>query len=143
MAKPESFRVARTIASCGKSTDDGEWYNPTLSCANRDFMLFRMNRGSNPVLHEAQREGNREGKKFFIWIRRNPLKRPDSTKGIQGNASLGAYTTRNAPAPENDDEIVADPIAGRIYFAQYFAQYCRFATRDAARSNIIIILKYY
>src|SRR5258707_4397534 len=26
--------------------------------------------------------------KFFIWIRRNPLKSPDSAKGIQGNASL-------------------------------------------------------
>jgi hypothetical protein len=25
---------------------------------------------------------------FFIWIRRNPLKRPESAKGIQGNASL-------------------------------------------------------
>jgi hypothetical protein len=27
-------------------------------------------------------------KKFFIWIRRNPLKSTDSTKGIQGNARL-------------------------------------------------------
>jgi hypothetical protein len=26
-------------------------------------------------------------KKFFIWIRFNPLKRPDWAKGIQGNAS--------------------------------------------------------
>src|SRR5580692_3326901 len=26
----------------------------------------------------------------------------------------GAYTTRNAPAPENGDEIVAKPIAGSI-----------------------------
>jgi hypothetical protein len=25
---------------------------------------------------------------FFIWIRRNHLKSPNSTKGIQGNASL-------------------------------------------------------
>jgi hypothetical protein len=24
---------------------------------------------------------------FFIWIRRNPLKSPESAKGIQGNAS--------------------------------------------------------
>jgi hypothetical protein len=24
---------------------------------------------------------------FFIWIRRNPLKTPDSAKGIQGNPS--------------------------------------------------------
>ena len=40
--KPGSFRVARTIASRGKSADDGEWYNPTLSCANQHFMLFRM-----------------------------------------------------------------------------------------------------
>ena len=28
---------------------------------------------------------------FFIWIPRNPLKRPDSTKGIQGNASYFAW----------------------------------------------------
>jgi hypothetical protein len=27
------------------------------------------------------------GRDFFIWIRRNPLKSPDSAKGIQGNAS--------------------------------------------------------
>jgi hypothetical protein len=27
-------------------------------------------------------------KDFFIWIRCNPLKSPDSTKGIQGNASF-------------------------------------------------------
>jgi hypothetical protein len=31
------------------------------------------------------------GKDFFIWIRRNPLKSPDSTKGIQGNPSLFAW----------------------------------------------------
>ena len=64
-------------ASRGKSADDGECYNPTLSCANRYFMLFRMSRGSNPVLPEAQRGGNREGKNFFIWIRCNPLKSPE------------------------------------------------------------------
>jgi hypothetical protein len=27
-------------------------------------------------------------KDFFIWIRHNPLKSPESAKGIQGNASL-------------------------------------------------------
>jgi hypothetical protein len=27
------------------------------------------------------------GRDFFIWIRRNPLKSPDSAKGMQGNAS--------------------------------------------------------
>jgi hypothetical protein len=26
--------------------------------------------------------------RFFIWIRCNPLKRPNSAKGIQGNPSL-------------------------------------------------------
>jgi hypothetical protein len=86
-AKPGSFRVARTIASRGKSADDGEWYNPTLSCANRDFMLFRMNRDRIRFCPK-QGGGNREGKNFFIWIRCNPLKSPDSTKEIQGNASL-------------------------------------------------------
>jgi hypothetical protein len=28
------------------------------------------------------------GKNFFIWNRRNPLKSPDSAKGIQGNPSF-------------------------------------------------------
>jgi hypothetical protein len=28
-----------------------------------------------------------QGKKFFIWIRSNPLKSPDSAKGIRGNPS--------------------------------------------------------
>jgi hypothetical protein len=28
------------------------------------------------------------GKDFFVWIRRNPLKRPDSAKGIQEIQSL-------------------------------------------------------
>jgi hypothetical protein len=28
---------------------------------------------------------------FFIWIRRNPLKSPDSAKGIQGNPSFFAW----------------------------------------------------
>ena len=28
------------------------------------------------------------GQDFFIWIRRNPLKSPDSAKGIQGNPSF-------------------------------------------------------
>jgi hypothetical protein len=32
--------------------------------------------------------------------------------------ALGAYTTRNAPAPENGDEIVAGPIEAANYFAQ-------------------------
>jgi hypothetical protein len=31
------------------------------------------------------------GKDFFIWIRRNPLKSPDSAKGIQGNPSFFAW----------------------------------------------------
>jgi hypothetical protein len=29
-----------------------------------------------------------EIRKIFIWIRHNPLKSPDSAKGIQGNPSL-------------------------------------------------------
>jgi hypothetical protein len=132
MAKPGSFRVARTIASRGNPAGDGECYNPTLSCPNRDFMLFRMNRGSNPVPHEAQREGNRERKKFFIWIRCNPLKSPESAKKIQGNASFFACfnldllgfiwppsrTRVNAPLPEQPRRRTgrsrhASPQAGR------------------------------
>jgi hypothetical protein len=30
----------------------------------------------------------KEGMSFSIWIRRNPLKSPESTKGIQGNPSF-------------------------------------------------------
>jgi hypothetical protein len=30
----------------------------------------------------------RQGQDFFIWIRRNPLKSLDSTKGIQGNEAI-------------------------------------------------------
>jgi hypothetical protein len=30
-------------------------------------------------------------KRFFIWIRRNPLISPDSAKEIQGNASFFAW----------------------------------------------------
>jgi hypothetical protein len=41
----------------------------------------------------------------------------------------GAYTTRYAPAPENGDEIVAGPTEAARYFAQYLAQYYRYATR--------------
>jgi hypothetical protein len=33
------------------------------------------------------------GGDFFIWIRRNPLKSPDSAKGIQGNASTFPWFT--------------------------------------------------
>jgi hypothetical protein len=32
--------------------------------------------------------GAERGKEFFIWIRRNPLKSPESAKGIQGNPSF-------------------------------------------------------
>ena len=74
--------------SRGQLIDDGDCYNPTLSCANLHFMLFRMSWIESGSARGPARKGNREGKKFFIWIRCNPLKRPDSTKGIQGNASL-------------------------------------------------------
>jgi hypothetical protein len=35
--------------------------------------------------------GEFTGGDFFTWIRRNPLKRPDSAKGNQGNPSLFAW----------------------------------------------------
>jgi hypothetical protein len=66
MAKPGSFRVARTIASRGKSADDGEWYNPTLSCANRDFMLFRMNRDRIRFYPRLREEGI-EKERIFLF----------------------------------------------------------------------------
>jgi hypothetical protein len=37
--------------------------------------------------HTTQ-EGSRSGGEFFDFFRCNPLKSPDSTKGIQGNASF-------------------------------------------------------
>jgi hypothetical protein len=49
---------------------------------------------------------------------------------------MGACTTRNAPAQENGDEIVA----GLIEVAHYFAQYCGFATERRAISNIMSIM---
>jgi hypothetical protein len=36
--------------------------------------------------------GLKKGKNFFIWIRRNPLKSPESAKGIQGNPSFFAWS---------------------------------------------------
>jgi hypothetical protein len=58
-----------------------------------EYMLYIFVRtGAHPRLtrrwqrHSAP--GLNEGKNFFIWIRRNPLKSPDSAKGIQGNPSL-------------------------------------------------------
>jgi hypothetical protein len=42
--------------------------------------------GRAQTAHSAQ--GTKEGKDFFVWIRRNPLKRPDSAKGIQEIQSL-------------------------------------------------------
>jgi len=127
--KPGSFRVARTIASRGKSADDGEWYNPTLSCANDVFCYSE--RIGNRIRFWRQ-GGTREGKKFFIWIRCNPLKSPESAKGIQGNASFFACfnldllgfiwpqtrTRVNAPLPEQPRRRTgqsrqASPQAGR------------------------------
>jgi hypothetical protein len=40
-------------------------------------------------------QGTKEGKDFFVWIRRNPLKRPDSAKGIQRNPSLFPWISLN------------------------------------------------
>jgi hypothetical protein len=37
---------------------------------------------------QRSRKARKREKDFFVWIRRNPLKRPDSAKGIQGNPSL-------------------------------------------------------
>ena len=48
---------------------------------------------------------------------------------------MGAYTTRNASAPENGDEIVADPIEWGHYFAQYFEKYCNFTRATRAISK--------
>jgi hypothetical protein len=40
--------------------------------------------------HNPRRELKAD-KIFFIWIRRNPLKSPESAKGIQGNPSFFAW----------------------------------------------------
>jgi hypothetical protein len=34
---------------------------------------------------------SRDAEEFFIWIRHNPLKSPESAKGIQGNPSFFAW----------------------------------------------------
>jgi hypothetical protein len=48
----------------------------------------------NAATHNPGRECKAQGD-FFIWIRRNPLKNPESAKGIQGNTSFGGtYTAR-------------------------------------------------
>jgi hypothetical protein len=41
---------------------------------------------SEPAGRVGERENGREN--FFIWNRRNPLKSPNSAKGIQGNPSF-------------------------------------------------------
>jgi hypothetical protein len=42
-----------------------------------------------PLPHNLARELTRNG--FFTWIPRNPLKSPNSVKGIQGNAGYFAW----------------------------------------------------
>jgi hypothetical protein len=64
-------------------------------------MLYFLLTGSKGAGEASERENTRgrgrseafqgeheAGKDFFIWIRRNPLKSPDSAKGIQGNPSF-------------------------------------------------------
>jgi hypothetical protein len=41
--------------------------NPTFSCANQDFMLLRMNRGSNRVSPDVWRRRN-DRKRFFLFF---------------------------------------------------------------------------
>jgi hypothetical protein len=50
----------------------------------------------------------------------------------------GAYTTRNAPAPETGGEIVASPIAGPV--RTILQQYCRFAARATRITLMITVL---
>jgi hypothetical protein len=49
----------------------------------------------HPAGAGAEKEGFREPeakeKNFFAWIRRKPLKSPESAKGIQGNPSLFSW----------------------------------------------------
>jgi hypothetical protein len=44
--------------------------------------------GSNLALVQMAVEAQYDRGKFFIWILCNPLKSPDSAKGIQGNPSF-------------------------------------------------------
>ena len=50
----------------------------------------RVNPPGFEQLLQPERVSERAGN-FFIWIRRNPLKSPESAKGIQGNPSLFAW----------------------------------------------------
>jgi hypothetical protein len=54
-------------------------------CGPRKAVSERKARSA--ALHNLRREW-REKPVFFIWIRRNALKRSNSAKGIQGNASF-------------------------------------------------------
>jgi hypothetical protein len=53
----------------------------------------RATRRERPVCDQCPQPATRvqSEKKFFIWIRHNPLKSPDSAKGIQGNARIFAW----------------------------------------------------
>jgi hypothetical protein len=72
------------------------------------FLLTGSMGGPEPVGWVGQREGACGGSRgaegnFFICFSRNPLKSPDSTKGIQGNASFFPwihldFLAQNSPA---------------------------------------------
>jgi hypothetical protein len=74
----------------------------TVCEKHNDVLQFHIHRIQEPGMRgaaeggssrqSAQPETGVEGRRdFFIWIRRNPLKSPDSAKGIQGSASLFAW----------------------------------------------------
>src|ERR1700733_10509751 len=56
-----------------------------------EIAMFSWMGGSSPAMTEngilAPPTPNALRADFFIWIRRNPLKSPDSAKEMQGNAS--------------------------------------------------------
>jgi hypothetical protein len=47
---------------------------------------------------------------FFIWIRRNPLKSPDSAKEMQGNARIFSWFSLDFLAPNSPLSCTASPV---------------------------------
>src|SRR5580704_2278457 len=70
---------------------DSEKTPTTFYLRKTEFMLPLPSRGIRPHLKAGPRRGLSKRREIFPWIRRNPLKSPNSAKGIQGNASFFAW----------------------------------------------------
>jgi hypothetical protein len=95
---PRRFRAAAPLSSY-----DVAWTkcfeHAAFGCGNIEFVLYILVDGNEPAQRVSPSEKERNYRPrpfecrprqedFFIWIRRNPLKSPESTKEIQGNPSF-------------------------------------------------------